>query len=162
MNLKEFYTNRNIKHVVTRNHTAFAERFIRTYKAMLYKRTDSVRENNITDPQWTVYNYNVLLTHNNKLIHSSTKMTPRDATKRTNEVDVKSNLEIRAKRNRNYPPLDIGDKVKIARKKKVNEKERTSFFSDGTFEVTAIATEFGQKYYTVLNKQHTRRDLLKV
>ena len=52
--------------------------------------------------------------------------------------------------------------VKIARKMKVNEMERTSFFSDGTFLVTDIATDFGQKYYTVLDKQYTRGDLLKV
>ena len=103
MNLKEFYTDRGIKHVVTRNHAAFAERFIRTYKAMLYKRIDSVRENNIIDPQWTVYTYSVLLPYNNKLIHSSTKMTPKDAAKQSNEVDVKINLELTAKRNRRYP-----------------------------------------------------------
>ena len=161
-NLKEFYTTRGIKHVITRNHAAFAERFIRTYKAMLYKRIDSVKENNITDPQWTTYNWNVILTYNTKLIHSSTKMTPKEAAKQSNEIDVKANLEIKAKNNRRYPPLEVGDKVKIARKKKVNEKERTSFFSDGTFEVTAVSVEFGQKYYTVLNKQFTRRDLLKI
>ena len=54
-------------------------------------------------------------------------MAPKDAAKQSNEIDVKANLELRAKRNVKYPPLDIGDKVKLARKKKVNEKERTSF-----------------------------------
>ena len=147
---------------MSRNHAAFAERFIRTYKAMLYKRIDSVKENKITDPQWTTYNWALILTYNTKLIHSSTKMTPKQAAMKTNEIDVKANLELRAKRNRIYPPLEVGGKVKIARKKKVNEKERTSFFSDGTFTVSAITVDFGQKYYKVLNTQYTRRDLLKV
>ena len=119
MNLKDLYTDRGINHVLTRNHAAFAERFIRTYKAMLYKRVDSVRENNIIDPQWTVYNYNVLLTYSNKLNHSSTKMTPKDAANQSNEVDVKSNLELRSKRSRRYPPLNVGDRVKVLRKKKL-------------------------------------------
>jgi hypothetical protein len=162
MDLREFYTERKIKHYITRNHAAFAERFIRTYKAMLYKRIDSIKENNVGDPQWTDYNYNVLLTYNNKLIHSSTKMTPKDAAKQTNEVDVKTNLELRAKRNRKYPSLNIGDQVEIARKKKVNEKERSSFWTDGSFPVEAIAEEFGQKYYTVQSVQYIRGELLKV
>ena len=81
------------------------------------------------------------------LIHKT--ISHKDAAKQSNEIDVKANLELKAKRNRTYPPLEVGDKVKLARKKKVNEKERTSFFSDGKFAVTAISVEFGQKYYTV-------------
>jgi hypothetical protein len=162
MDLKEFYTERKIKHYITRNHAAFAERFIRTYKAMLYKRIDSVKENNIGDPQWTDYNYQVLLTYNNKLVHSSTKMTPQDAAKQTNEVDVKTNLELRAKKNRNYPPLNVGDNVKILRKKKVNEKERTSHWSVDSYPVTSISEELGQKYYTVEARQYIRGEVLKV
>ena len=58
-------------------------------------------------------------------------MTPVNAAKQTNELDVKSNLELRAKNNRRYPPLNVGDSVKILRKKRVNEKERNSFFFRG-------------------------------
>ena len=94
---------------------------------MLYKRIDSVRANNVKDPQWTLYNYQVLITYNNKLVHSSTQMTPQEAAKPASEVDVKANLELRAKNNRKYPPLNVGDSVKSLRKKKVNEKERQSF-----------------------------------
>jgi hypothetical protein len=162
MDLKEFYTERNIKHYVTRNHAAFAERFIRTYKAMLYKRIDGSKETKVGDPQWTDYNYQVLLTYNNKLVHSSTKMTPQKAAQKTNEVDVKTNLELRAKKNRKYPALNIGDQVKIARKKKVNEKERTSFWSPTSYPVESISEEFGQKYYTIQSKQYIRAELLKV
>ena len=91
MDLKEVYTERDIRFDVTRNHAAFAERFIRTYTAMLYKRIDSIRAKHETDPQWDTYNYEVLSTYNNKLIHSSTKMTPVNAAKQTNELHVKSN-----------------------------------------------------------------------
>ena len=37
----------NIKHYITRNHAQFAERFIRTYKAMLYKRIDSKKREEV-------------------------------------------------------------------------------------------------------------------
>jgi hypothetical protein len=36
----EYYKKHNIKHYVTRGHAAFAERFIRTVKDMIYKRID--------------------------------------------------------------------------------------------------------------------------
>jgi hypothetical protein len=162
MNLKEFYTERNIRHYVTRKHAAFAERFIRTYKAMLYKRIGSVRANNVADPQWTLYNYQVLLTYNNKLVHSSTKMTPQEAGRPASEIDVKANLELRAKHHRKYPPLNVGDTVKSLRKKQVNEKERSSFFSDGNFSVEAIAEALGQKYYKVGKREYLRAELLKI
>jgi hypothetical protein len=129
---------------------------------MLYKRIDGSKETKVEDPQWTDYNYHVLLTYNNKLVHSSTKMTPLNAIKKTNEVDVKTNLELRAKKNRKYPALNIGDQVKIARKKKVNEKERTSFWSAISYPVESISEEFGQKYYTVDSKQYIRAEILKV
>ena len=45
--MTEYYIQNKIKHYVTRNHAAFAERFIRTFKDMLYKRIDggSKKEN---------------------------------------------------------------------------------------------------------------------
>jgi hypothetical protein len=43
-------------------------------------------------------------------------MTPAEAMKRTNEVDVKANLELRAKKNILYPPLHVGDSVKNSKK----------------------------------------------
>jgi hypothetical protein len=49
--LNEYYEEEGIKHYITRKHAAFAERFIRTYKALLYKRIDSVTAMNIVDPQ---------------------------------------------------------------------------------------------------------------
>ena len=55
-------------------------------------------------------------------------MTPKDAAKHTNELDVKSTLELRAKNNRRYPPLNVGDSVNILRKKKVNEQENEREF----------------------------------
>ena len=54
-----------------------------------------------------------MLTYNNKTEHTVTGFTPSEATKKVKELDVKFNLEMKAKRNRKYPDLAIGDKVKI-------------------------------------------------
>ena len=133
---------------------------------MLYKRIDSTQNKQKTegDPQWADYVYQVMLTYTNKLVHSSTKKTPAEATKQTHQMDVKANLEIRAMKNRKYPPLNVGDSVKIMRKKKVGEKERTSNWSIEVFKVTAINEQHGQTYYTTdgAEREYTRAEVLKV
>ena len=45
-------------------------------------------------------------------------MTPENAAKASSEMDAKTNLELRAKHNRRYPALALGDAVLIRRKKK--------------------------------------------
>ena len=65
------------------NHAAVAERSIRTIKDQIYKRVENTGES------WNDLLYQVILTQNKKNIDSSTKMTPDDARKKTNELNVK-------------------------------------------------------------------------
>jgi hypothetical protein len=160
--MQQYWVEKGIKNYVTRNHAQFAERFIRTYKNMLYKRIDSLKAMNIVDPQWVKYNAEILKAYNDKQVHSSTKMTPAEASKPANTIDVKNNLELRAKHNRKYPPLSVGDTVQILRKKKVNDNERTTNFDSKYHLVSAITEQFGQKYYTVEGRQYIRREVFKI
>jgi hypothetical protein len=91
-------------------------------------------------------------------------MTPADAMIDTNQLDVKANMELRAKHNRKYPPLNVDDSVKILRQKKVNEKERQSFWSPATHKVASISEQLGQEYYKVvgIDRDYIRGELLKV
>ncbi len=161
--LREYYEQQKIKHYITRKHAAFAERFIRTFKSALYKRIDEGKVKT-ENPQWHDYIFQVMLTYNNKSVHSSTKKIPADAMKDTHQVDVKANLELRAMKNRRYPPLNVNDNVKILRKKKQGEKERTSKWSVEVFAVTSIKEELGQNYYRVagMDRDYTRAEVLKV
>ena len=56
---------------------------------MLYKIIDQGKQEH---PQWTDFMYQIMLNYNNKMIHSSVKMTPYEATKPSNAIDVKTNL----------------------------------------------------------------------
>ena len=58
-----------------------------------------------------------MLTNNNKMIHSSIKMTPYDATKPCNAIDVNTTVELQSSFTINYPVLEIGSNVKIHKKK---------------------------------------------
>ena len=60
------------------------------------------------------------------MVSSTTKMTPLEARKKKNEFEVKLNISLQAKRNRTYPEIEVGDSVKIMRKKGISEK-RTHF-----------------------------------
>ena len=59
----------------------------------------------------------ILFTSNNKLVHSATEMTPKEASKEDDELDVYVNLKLKAKHSRKYPAITVGDKVHIYAKK---------------------------------------------
>ena len=130
--IQQYLNEKNIRHLITRGHPWFAERAIRTFKDALYKRIDNSEKEN---PQWKDYIFEILLTYNNKLKHSATKLTPNEARNKKNELNVKLNLTLHKKHTRKYPLIQIGDRVKIYRKKKTVEKERTSTWSENTYEV---------------------------
>jgi len=67
-----------------------------------------------------------MLTYNNKDVHSATGLVPNEARRERNEFKGTRNGSVRAKKERMYPTLEVGDKVKIMRKKAITEKERTS------------------------------------
>ena len=83
------------------NHAAVAERTKRTIKYMIYKRVAN------TDESWTDLLYQVSLTYNNQNIHSNTKMTPDEARKPVNELTVKTNLELKRRKTRKPPHVEI-------------------------------------------------------
>ena len=158
--MKKYLKDNDVKHIITRSHAHIAERAIRTFKDSLYKRIDHAKDD---EKQWVDLVFEILLTYNNKLVHSTIGMTPDDARKKKNELDVWTNTFINSKQNRKYPNLEKGDKVKILRKKGITEKEISSVWSDNAYEVEDIFESKGQTFYKVSNgKDHTRHELLKV
>ena len=154
----------NIEIHHTRSHPAFAERFIRTYKDMLFKRVEFDQKKQKPDIQWIDYNTEILLTYNTKNVHSTTGLTPKQAREPKNEIKTKLNISIKATKTRKYPNLDIGDSVKVMRKKGITEKEKTSHWLKEIKTVKKIETKLGQKYYFLDNDTvgYLRHELLKV
>ena len=116
--IQKYLKENSIYHHITRGHPNFAERAIRTYKDMLYKRVESDEKNGKENIQWTDYNFEILLTYNEKMVHASIGMTPKEAVKGERNLQAKVNMSANAIRTRKYPELSVGDKVKIYRKKK--------------------------------------------
>ena len=80
--MKKYFEENDIKHIITRSHAHVAERAIRTFKDSLYKRIDHAKDDKT---QWVDWMFEILLTYNNKLVHSTTGMIPDDARKKNNE-----------------------------------------------------------------------------
>jgi len=131
----------NIEIHHTRSHPAFAERFIRTYKDMLFKRVEFDQKKEKPDIQWIDYNTEILLTYNTKNVHSTTGLTPKQAREPKNEIKTKLNISIKATKTRKYPNLDVGDSVKVMRKKGITEKEKTSHWLKEIKTVKKIETK---------------------
>jgi len=159
--MQKYFKEHKIKHVITRIHAWFIERFIRTFKDMLYKRVAASKDDNI---QWTSFIYPILLTYNHKLTHSATGHTPVQARDKKNELNIHLKMELNKKTSRKYPPLEINDRVKIYRKRKTGEKQQVSVWSDNSYEVIGITKSHGQDYYKLngLDKQYLRFELLKI
>ena len=118
--IKAWFESVDIKAIYTLGHAAVAERQIRTVKDLIYRRIEH------TGADWVTKISEVLHTYNHKMVHTVSKFTPVDARKPGNLAQVKFNLELRAKKQRTYPDLEVGDYVKIFHKKDKLDKERHS------------------------------------
>ena len=84
------------------------------------------------------------------------------------QFKVKINLTMKGKKNRVYPELDVGDEVKIFRKRKPGQmrKERvgTLLVTKYVCTIENIENKLGQNYYRVEgnSRQYLRFELLKV
>ena len=118
----------------------------------------------VDNPQWVDFVYPIMLTSNNKVVHSSIKVTPYEATKPSNAKSVKHNIELQASFTRKIPELEIGSHVKIYNKKTLGQQERVSRFMPTIFTINTITEQHGQKYYNVEGKDrlYLRVELLKV
>ena len=56
------------------------------------------------------------------MLRSSIKLTPYEATKPSNAIDVTTNIEVQASVTRKYPELEIGSNVKNYKKKTLGQK----------------------------------------
>ena len=162
--IQKHLKDENIEHHRTRGHPNFSERAIRTFKDMLYRRVEADEKKGKQNIQWPDYILEILLTYNNQMKHSATGFTPKEARKPSNQFKVKLNLTMKGKKNRVYPDLDVGDEVKIFRKRKPNEKERVSNWSQNIYTIENIENKLGQNYYRVEGntRQYLRFELIKV
>ena len=113
--------------------SSIAERWIRTMKEKMFKYFTDNNTNRYIDvlPD--------LVEDYNNTVHSSTKLTPIEASKKKNELTVWRNLyPDRYKINNLTPKFSVGDEVRITKKKKVFEKGYTTRWTEEIFTIKEI------------------------
>ena len=144
--VKQYFLDSQIQHIVTRGHAPVAERAIRTIKDLMYRRIEKA-----PDAQWASNEIlkSSLTTYNNKMVNRSTKLTPNEARDKKNVLTVKTNLELHRVKKRKYPDINVGDSVRIYTKKKNFQKERVPVWSENKYKVEDITENFNQKFYHI-------------
>ena len=160
---KEFYNNifqdflnkNNIK-LYSRNSSygaVFAERFNRTIKDLLKRPVFEKSDGNWIDVLQTITKQ-----YNNK-VHSSTKLTPIQASLKKNEGYVYKNLL--DKRKRITPKFQLNDLVRTADLKKTFRKGDTTNWSYKLYTITEIINDTIPSYHIDNLKERYTESLLK-
>ena len=160
---KEFYNNifqdflnkNNIK-LYSRNSSygaVFAERFNRTIRNLLKK---IVFENG--DAKWIDILPTITKQYNNR-IHSSTKLSPKDASLKKNEGYVYKNLL--DKRKKVNPKFQINDLVRVADLKKTFSKGDTTNWSYKLYKIAEIIKDTIPSYKIDNLKERYNESLLR-
>ena len=79
-------------------------------------------------------------------------MTPKEASKQDNELNVYVNVKLKAQHSRKYPAISVGDKVPIYRKRKPFDTSHYSVWSDAAYTVEDISHSHGLTCYSTSNK----------
>ena len=170
--VKAKFVEEGIKHVVAGT-AYFVERFNRTFKKRMANRltklleTKKVIKGKQKEAEPIKYQWHDLIpfviSEYNTTKHRITGMTPYDARKPSNEADAKAGMELAAKSGVRFPPLRVGDTVRMLKKKKIGLKELQDPFKPGRPTVESISEQFGQKYYRLSdNREYIRSDLVKM
>ena len=106
---------------------------MRTLKNMMFKRLKYEPEK-----KWYQIIHEILVTLKYIRKSSATGLTPAEARKPENLIKVKGYMERRRKDTRKYPPVNVGDLVRVFRKRKNFEKETVGLWTDKKYEIKEI------------------------
>jgi len=131
--MDEWLTENNINRYSTygEHKSAVVERFNRTLKEKMWKRFTAENTRN-----WINMLDKLLFEYNNKH-HSTIKMTPAEASKEENKIQVLNNHGYQ-ERQQLKPKFEIGDKVRISRTKAIFEKGYLPNWSEEIYEITEV------------------------
>ena len=136
-----------IHHIISSAPSGMAERVIKTFKDMLAARITGL---DLDKEKWIDLLPKVLDQYN-KQVHSTIKMTPKDAQLAVNREKVLSNIRKKASFNRVYEPIKVGDTVRTYIKKTSFSKGADPRFSETLYNVTNIEKNINGDEEYILN-----------
>ena len=147
----------NIKQIIVRTKAPFAERAVQTIKNMIQARIEGL---DLTVEKWAEMLPAILKKYNNTK-HSTTGLTPIEAKREDNKLKVWLNIKNKAEFKRKYPPLQVGNSVRIYEPPK-HKKGYKSVWSSKVYKIAFI----NEKGYLINDyskgKVFQRNELLKI
>lgn len=122
---------RAVQHIITRGHASFVERAIRTIRRWLFLRLEHVKGS------WDAVLPIVIEKYNNAS-HNATGMTPNHAHDICQYIHVRSALEMRARKQLQYPKLYVGSTVRVLQTPTILTKEHKKSDWGATRKVLSI------------------------
>lgn len=149
-----FIKGKGIVHLYAHSgHASMAERAIRTVK----ERLERLRGRGGTSKDII---QRIVSEYNKNHVHSTTGMTPEDASKEINKDIVREALEDQRKPYTPYPTLEVGDRVRTVIKLQPNDKKQVVRYSEDVYEITEKKYVDGLAHvYKVRGKWFIRGDL---
>ena len=156
-NFVRLMNENKIKHITTVGKAHTVERLNRTIKEKMTERLEALDEG---IDKWHTHINEVVNKYNNTE-QTTIKMTPTEAKKKGNEMMVRYNIYNKAKTDRKYPELKVGDKVRALLRKDNKTKGYDPKWSSETYNNTFIR---GKDFLINDGKRkvYQRHELLKV
>ena len=148
-----------IKHITSSSPPPFSERAVQEIKNMIHTRLEGLEKSRET---WTEILPAVLKKYNNR-IHGTIEMTPIEARKPENQIEVFMNIRQKAQFKRRYPKLSKGDQVRTYIKPHTFKKGWDTSWSREVYKIIYITPD-GKQFLVNDNKRrvYNRWELLKI
>mgnify|MGYP001289912168 CR=1 FL=1 len=148
-----------IKHITSSSPPPFSERAVQEIKNMIHTRLEGLEKNRET---WTEILPAVLKKYNNR-IHGTIEMTPIEARKPENQIQVFFNIRQKAQFKRKYPDLKMSDQVRTYIKPHTFKKGWDTSWSKEIYKIIHISAD-GKQFLVNDNKRkvYNRWELLKI
>ena len=148
-----------IKHIISSSPPPFSERAVQEIKNMIFTRLEGLE---IDKQNWIQILPAVLKKYNNRL-HGTTELSPIDARKPENQIQVYMNIRQKAQFKRKYPKLNLSDQVRTYIKPHTFKKGWDTSWSKEIYKIIHISAD-GKQFLVNHNKRkvYNRWELLKI
>ena len=138
-----------IKHIATYGKAFHAEKAIHIIKMGIHNRLQGLK---LDKDEWPNLLQKVIHKYNYDTVSTAHNLTPCDATKDSNKIQVWLTIYQKSRQNKMYTKIQVGDQVRVMLQKKTFTKGHDARFSKEIYKVVAV----GENGYLINNPNHRR------
>ena len=144
------FNKHHIRHISSYGKAFHAEKAIHIIKMAIHSRLQGLK---LDADEWPNLLQKVIHKYNYDTVSTAHNLTPYDATKDSNKVQVWLSIYPKSTDNKRYETIQVGDRVRIILKKKTFTNDHDPKFSTEIYEVIHVGKDGG---YLINNPDHRR------